>query len=174
MLRNKLHVQPKHLIITPAPPPSRSRRPYALVFSERVVSGEVGVASAIKMCRSVMIKGLEALTTECLFTARHYGAEEEVLASLQASFPGMGWDAALPHYLISRVAEHGWRRAEEMEEVAETVRAAGGEPHMSQAIAKVQRGLVEAMAIQGLNYNELEPFNWHPLVDRLTATRARR
>ena len=136
-------------------------------FATRVVADEVGVASAIKMCRSVMIKGLEALTTECLMTARHYGAETEVLASLHKSFPSMGWDGELPHYLISRVAEHGRRRAEEMEEVAETVRAAGVEPHMSEAIVQTQRGLVEAISTRGLRYADLEPFDWPAVADRL-------
>jgi len=141
----------------------------ALGFATRVVSDEIGVASAIKMCRSVMIKGLEALVTESLRTAQYYGAEAEVLASLQKSFPSMGWDGDLPHYLISRVAEHGRRRAEEMEEVAETVRAAGVEPHMSEAIVQTQRGLVDAIAARGLRYADLEPFDWRHLDSLLRA-----
>lgn len=135
----------------------------SLGFNTREVGGAVGVASAIKMCRSVMIKGLEALTTECLNTAHHYGAETEVLASLHASFPSMGWDANLPHYLISRVAEHGRRRAEEMQEVAQTVQAAGVQPNMSLAIAQTQLSLVEAMTERGLEYKDLEPFDWQQL-----------
>lgn len=136
-----------------------------LGFNVRVVAERIGVASAIKMCRSVMIKGLEALTTESLATARQYGAEELVLASLHKSFPSMGWDARQPHYLISRVAEHGRRRAEEMEEVARTAADVGVEPHMSRAIVATQRGLVEAMAAQGIAY--AEPFDWMTLVDQL-------
>ncbi|WP_213881316.1 DUF1932 domain-containing protein [Pseudomonas sp. dw_358] len=136
-----------------------------LGFNVRVVADRVGVASAIKMCRSIMIKGLEALTTECLSTARHYGAEEAVLASLHKSFPGMGWDDRQPHYLISRVAEHGRRRAEEMEEVARTAADVGVEPNMSRAIVATQRGLVDSMLSQGLGYTE--PFDWRVLVDQL-------
>jgi 3-hydroxyisobutyrate dehydrogenase-like beta-hydroxyacid dehydrogenase len=136
-----------------------------LGFNIQVVADRIGVASAIKMCRSVMIKGLEALTTECLATARQYGAEARVLASLHKSFPGMGWDARQPHYLISRVAEHGRRRAEEMEEVAKTVADVGVNPHMSLAIVQTQRGLVEQMAEQGLPYSD--PFDWSALVDAL-------
>jgi len=136
-----------------------------LGFNVKVVAEEVGVASAIKMCRSVMIKGLEALTTECLSAARHYGAEERVLASLHASFPHMGWDARQPHYLISRVAEHGRRRSEEMEEVAKTVADAGLEPRMSLAISAAQRDLVERMADLDIPY--AEPFDWKGLIDRL-------
>jgi 3-hydroxyisobutyrate dehydrogenase-like beta-hydroxyacid dehydrogenase len=138
-----------------------------LGFNVRVVAEDIGVASAIKMCRSVMIKGLEALTTECLSTARQYGAEDAVLASLHKSFPSMGWDADLPHYLISRVAEHGRRRAEEMEEVAKTAADVGVAPHMSQAIVATQRGLVERMAQQGMTYADTLPFDWTRLVDTL-------
>lgn len=136
-----------------------------LGFNVRVVADKVGVASAIKMCRSIMIKGLEALTTECLSTARQYGAEERVLASLHKSFPGMGWDDRQPHYLISRVAEHGRRRAEEMEEVARTAADVGVTPNMSRAIVATQRGLVDSMAAHQLAY--AEPFVWQVLVDTL-------
>ncbi len=139
----------------------------ALGCNTRVVANEVGVASAIKMCRSVMIKGLEALTSECLSSARRYGAEDEVLASLHKSFPSMGWDGALPHYLISRVAEHGRRRAEEMEEVARTVRDVGVEPLMSEASVRVQRGLAERLELMGLRYCDLQPFDWRALDARL-------
>ncbi|MGY4534415.1 3-hydroxyisobutyrate dehydrogenase-like beta-hydroxyacid dehydrogenase [Pseudomonas sp. TE3786] len=134
-------------------------------FDSKVVGAEVGVASAIKMCRSIMIKGLEALTTECLSTARQYAAEALVLDSLHRSFPSMGWDAQQPHYLISRVAEHGLRRAEEMLEVAKTVADVGLQPSMSTAIAHTQRALVDAMAAGGISYRE--PFIWQALVDQL-------
>lgn len=136
-----------------------------LGFNVRVVADRIGVASAIKMCRSIMIKGLEALTTECLATARKYDAEEMVLASLHKSFPEMGWNDAQPHYLISRVAEHGRRRAEEMEEVAKTAADVGITPHMSQAIVATQRGLVDSMLERGIGYEE--PFSWQPLMDAL-------
>ena len=136
-----------------------------LGFNVKVVADSIGVASAIKMCRSIMIKGLEALTTECLSTARQYGAEEMVLASLHKSFPEMGWNARQPHYLISRVAEHGRRRAEEMEEVAKTSADVGIAPNMSQAIVATQRGLVESMARNDLVY--AEPFDWQVVVDAL-------
>lgn len=133
----------------------------------RKVADEVGVASAIKMCRSIIIKGLEALTTECLSTARQYGAEGEVLASLHHSFPSMGWNDALPNYLVSRVAEHGRRRAEEMKEVAKTCRDVGVASNMSQATADTQRGLVDAMFDADVEYKALQPFNCLSLIDTL-------
>lgn len=83
----------------------------------RVVGTKVGQASAIKMLRSVVIKGLEALTAECLIAARAAGVAEEVLASLQASDPGFDW-AARAAYNLERMASHGIRRAAEMREAA--------------------------------------------------------
>lgn len=91
---------------------------------------EVGGASAVKMCRSVMIKGLEALITESMLAARRHGVERHVLASLADTLPHADW-AGLARYMISRPLVHGKRRAEEMREVARTVREAGIEPILS-------------------------------------------
>jgi 3-hydroxyisobutyrate dehydrogenase-like beta-hydroxyacid dehydrogenase len=139
----------------------------ALGFATRHVSPEVGVASAIKMCRSVMIKGIEALTVECLLAARHYGAEAAVLQSLAATFPAMGWAEAQPDYLISRVAEHGRRRAAEMREVATTVQDAGLAPHMALATAARHDALVDDMAAAGIAYDPAHAFSWRELADAL-------
>lgn len=133
----------------------------------KAVSTQVGVASAIKMCRSVMIKGLEALTVECMTAARRYGAEEAVLASLNETFPSMGWTENLPHYLISRVAEHGRRRAAEMREVMETLQDVDVTPLMAQATAQSQDALVDAMEAAGLAYDTGSEFVWQELVDQL-------
>lgn len=140
-----------------------------LGFNSRVWGREVGEASAIKMCRSVMIKGLEALTTECLSAARQYGVEQAVIDSLHASFPSLGWQDQFPHYLISRVAEHGRRRAEEMQEVVKTLQDVQVSPAMSQATAQTQQGMVDALAARDLTYAELTPFVWQQVVDKLYA-----
>ena len=84
-----------------------------------------------------MIKGLEALISESLLSARHYGVEQEVLSSLNNLFPMENWPRHA-HYMITRTLEHGVRRAEEMREAALTVQAAGLEPQMSQATAERQ------------------------------------
>ena len=100
-------------------------------------SADLGKASAAKMCRSVLVKGMEALLSESLLAARSHGVEETVLASLNDLFPGQDW-ARLARYMISRTLEHGTRRAEEMREVARTIAEAGLEPHMSRATAERQ------------------------------------
>lgn len=140
----------------------------ALGCRARAASERIGDVSAIKMCRSVMIKGLEALTTECLSAARRYGVEEAVLRSLHASFPSLGWDEQLPHYLISRVAEHGVRRAEEMGEVVKTLQDVGVSAAMSRATQQVQAALPAQIAAQDLRYSDLTPFIWQDALDRLS------
>ena len=97
----------------------------------------LGRASAAKMCRSVMVKGIESLLTESLIAARHYGVEKTVLASLSDLFPVGDWPK-LAQYMISRSLEHGTRRAEEMREVARTVSDAGLAPLLSAATAERQ------------------------------------
>ena len=122
-----------------------------LGLKAKPVSTEVGQASATKMCRSVMVKGVEALVTESMLTARRYGVEAAVLASLGDLLPNPDWEK-LARYMISRSLEHGKRRAEEMREAAVTVEDAGIEPLMSRAIA--QRQDWAAVAAKSL------PANW--------------
>ena len=105
----------------------------AEVFAE-----ELGRAAAAKMCRSVVVKGMEALLAESLLTARHYGVEETVLKSLRDLFPAPDWPT-LARYMISRSLLHGRRRAEEMREVAKTVGEAGIDAWMSSACAERQQ-----------------------------------
>ena len=109
--------------------------PYGMKLE--IVSDEIGAAVAVKMCRSIMVKGIEALLFECVLGATKYGVDERVFASLEASWPGMNW-SKLAGYCMSRVIEHGERRARELEEVAATLRAAGIEPLMAEAIVKRQ------------------------------------
>jgi 3-hydroxyisobutyrate dehydrogenase-like beta-hydroxyacid dehydrogenase len=103
-----------------------------------VFSDKVGQASAAKMCRSVIIKGLEALLTESLVTARHYAVDEAVIESLENLLPGHDW-RSMARYMISRSLLHGVRRAEEMREVANTVAESGLPAWMSSACAERQQ-----------------------------------
>jgi 3-hydroxyisobutyrate dehydrogenase-like beta-hydroxyacid dehydrogenase len=139
----------------------------ALGLKVTPIATDIGVASAVKMCRSILIKGLEALTVESLMAARRLGAEAEVLASLAGTFPSMGWQDSLPDYLVSRVAEHGRRRAAEMREVAVTLEEVGIEPTMALAAAARHDALVDAMSAAGLAYPHGRDFSWRALIDAL-------
>ena len=104
-------------------------------ISAEIVSREVGTAAATKMFRSIIVKGMEALITECVLGASRYGAEERVFQSLSETFPGLDW-AHMATYMVGRVVVHGERRAREMEEVAETLRSMGVEPMMAEATVR--------------------------------------
>jgi len=111
----------------------------ALGFTDiRVVGDEVGRASAIKMIRSVMVKGLEALTWECAAAAEAAGVLDEVMASLDASEKPLKW-AERVAYNRERMETHGHRRAAEMEESARTLQGLGVEPVMTRGTVALQR-----------------------------------
>jgi len=106
----------------------------------RIVGNEAGRASAIKMIRSVMVKGIEALTAEMMLAATVAGVTDEVLASLDASEKAQPWrDRA--QYNIERMVTHGLRRAAEMEESAKTLASLGVEPIMTEGTVRRQRAL---------------------------------
>ncbi len=102
---------------------------------EIVAADRVGAAAAVKMFRSVVYKGLEALLFECVLGAAQYGADPRVFASLAESIPGVDWPK-LADYMVGRVVVHGERRAREMDEVARTLEELGIEPHMASATAR--------------------------------------
>ena len=156
------------ILLGGAAAPIAAERLQQIGMNANPISDRIGVASAIKMCRSIIIKGLEAIVVESLFTARRYHAEQHVLASLAATYPGMGWDGPLPDYLVSRVAEHGKRRAAEMREAAQAIADAGLEPLTALATAQRQDWLVQAIAERGLAVPKGENFKWQELADAIS------
>ncbi len=116
-----------------------------LDFSFRVAGEAVGAATAIKMVRSLFVKGLEAVTVECLLAARASGCFDEVYGSLARDFPGLGWpDFAA--YEFERTLRHGRRRAAEMRESAATIAELGLNGALAAEIAEVQERMGAADA----------------------------
>ncbi len=134
-------------------------------FAMEVVSEAIGVASAIKMCRSVIIKGMEAIVIESFSTARRHGVEARVLESLKETFPGLDWEKQ-GAYFFSRVVKHGKRRAEEMREAAVTVREAGFDPFMAAATADKQ-DWVAKLAAKGTFAGIAADADWRDYADRV-------
>tara|TARA_E500000331_G_C17220644_1_gene697947 strand:+ start:467 stop:1354 length:888 start_codon:yes stop_codon:yes gene_type:complete len=116
-----------------APDIIKRMAPYGMILED--MGPEFGKASATKMFRSIIFKGLEALLQECVVAADHYGVAEKVLDSITHSYPEIGWDK-LASYFMERTVTHGTRRAQEMEEVAKTLRALKIEPFMAEGAAK--------------------------------------
>ena len=141
-----------------------------LGFCPQVVSERLGVASASKMCRSVMVKGLEALIIESLTAARAYGVEEAVLTSLQETFPGIEWERQAA-YFFQRVIRHGRRRAEEMREAARTMQEVGLAPWSAAGTAERQQWMAD-LAEAGVFGAPVEPSfarstDWRCEADRI-------
>ncbi|MXQ14249.1 NAD(P)-dependent oxidoreductase [Microvirga makkahensis] len=114
-------------------------------FSFEAVGNDVGAATAIKMVRSLFVKGLEALTVETMLAARASGCLERVMGSLAETFPGLGWPKNV-EYMFERTLRHGIRRAAEMREVAKTYDELGFVGRLADAVADVQekQGKVDA------------------------------
>ena len=138
-------------------------KPYG--FDMTPVSASIGIASATKMARSIMIKGLEALVIESYTTARRYGVEDAMIATLRETFPGVDWTKQ-GAYLFSRVVQHGRRRAEEMREAARTVEEAGAPPLMAAAIAE-KHDWVASLAKEGRFDGIAADARWQDYADRL-------
>lgn len=110
----------------------------ALGMSAEIQAGPVGASSSIKMVRSIMIKGLEALVCECVLSGRLAGVDDIVLATLEDTFPGFDWPKRSA-YMLERVMTHGIRRAAELREVALTVDLLGLEGRMARATVEWQQ-----------------------------------
>ena len=113
-----------------------------LGMNTQIVGDDIGAAAAIKMIRSVMIKGIEALTAECFIAATRAGVVQAVASSLRNNYPGVDWDK-MSEYNVERMVSHGIRRAAEMREVAATLRELGVAPRMTEGTIARQQALGE-------------------------------
>ena len=144
----------------------------SLGFQPSIASATLGVAAATKLCRSVMIKGLEAMVVEAFTAARAHGVEDAVLASLAETFPGIDWEKR-GAYFFQRVVEHGRRRAEEMREAAATVGEAGLEPVSAAGAADRLAWMADLAAAGVFGERDTEAFarqsDWRTEADRILA-----
>lgn len=148
----KLHKTP---ILLSGPHANDAKQVLEALAMEPVIAGDtIGAGSAIKMVRSVMMKGLEALFAECVLAGRKAGVDETVLTSLDKTYPGFDFmDKAA--YMLERSMTHGIRRAAEMEEVALTVEELGLNNGMAKATVDWQRTIGELKLDAGdLGYRE--------------------
>ena len=99
------------------------------------VGDEIGQACAVKMIRSIIVKGVEALLIESLTAAEKAGVRERILDSISQTFPGLDWRQTATYY-IGRTQQHGARRVTEMKEAAATLESLGLQPILSTAISE--------------------------------------
>lgn len=147
----------------------------ALGFDAKFASDRIGVASATKMCRSIMIKGMEAMVIEAFTTARAYGVEDAVIASLVETFPSIDWEKQ-GAYFFQRVIQHGRRRAEEVREVAVTVQDIGLTPWSASGTAERQAWVADRADAGLFGTRGSKEFgknsDWRAEADRLLAALA--
>jgi 3-hydroxyisobutyrate dehydrogenase-like beta-hydroxyacid dehydrogenase len=134
----------------------------SLDMAPKVHQGPVGSSSAIKMIRSVMIKGLEALACECALAGRVAGVDEVVLATLDETFPGFDWKTRMA-YMMERVMTHGVRRAAEMREAVQTVDLLGLDGAMSRGAVAWQQRIGEL----GLRAADGDAADYRDLADQI-------
>lgn len=133
-------------------------------FAARTVSTDLGIASAIKLCRSVVIKGLEALVVESFTAARALGVEAQVLESLSETYPQFDWERQGDH-LFARMILHGRRRAEEMRASAAMIGSTGAGAAMATAVALCQQAMADDRDA-GMFADPLELKPWRERADQ--------
>jgi 3-hydroxyisobutyrate dehydrogenase-like beta-hydroxyacid dehydrogenase len=112
----------------------------SLNLNPSYLGDEVGMASSVKMIRSIMVKGLEALMLECVLAGRKVGVDEKVIESLEKSFPDFDWKTKAA-YMLERVSKHGLRRSAEMGEVDHFLQSLGFDKTMSSRTAELQKSI---------------------------------
>jgi hypothetical protein len=110
------------------------------------------------------------MVIESFTAARAYGVEREVLASLGETFPGIDWEKQ-GTYFFQRVVQHGRRRAEEMREVAQTVREAGLEPWSASGTAERQAWVADLADAGALGERSALRADWREYADAILALR---
>lgn len=135
-----------------------------LNFNVEFVEEEVGLASATKMVRSIMMKGLEALYLECMRAAEHYGIEQKILDSVDETIAGRNWTQNA-NRVIPRTVIHAKRRADEMAQVALTLQEIGMEPTMAAATEHCLRWCA-GLGLKDV-YKDGAPDNFREVVDKI-------
>jgi 3-hydroxyisobutyrate dehydrogenase-like beta-hydroxyacid dehydrogenase len=134
------------------------------------VPGELGAASGIKIMRSVIAKGLEALLVECMLGSRRYGIDEEVMASF-AKFMDSRPFAEMANFLLVTDAIHAERRGQEARMSVDALEEIGIEPTMTRATAE-RLEWVSALGVKG-HFGGVVPKHYHEAIDALEALQAK-
>ncbi len=130
-----------------------------------VVGERPGRAAAIKMFRSIFMKGIEALVIETLIACKTWDVADAVMDSVTKSLDKQPFYPDYTDFLVTTDAIHAERRAHEMDMVIETMEAVGIEPKMTRATA----AMIHWTAGLGLkeHFGGEVPPNWQMVVDEI-------
>jgi len=105
--------------------------PYGM--NMQVIEGAVGTAALIKMLRSVVLKGIEALMLEMFMAAQEYGLEDSMMESIATTF-NRGDFEKYSDMLMTTHGLHAARRCDETEMILGTIKEVGVNPFVTQGI----------------------------------------
>jgi 3-hydroxyisobutyrate dehydrogenase-like beta-hydroxyacid dehydrogenase len=108
----------------------------SLGLTIRAISLDPKHPAAMKILRSICLKGLVAVTYEMLRGAEKYGVSDQILESASEVMSKAPFKDILSNWIAS-TAIHARRRAKEMEEAIETLEKAGIDPVMSTGTKKI-------------------------------------
>ena len=100
-----------------------------------VVGSTLGAGSGIKIVRSIVMKGMEALFLECALTSARYGIQDEVFASISEFMDGRPFLETVK-FLLRTDAIHAERRAEEASMSADAAEEVGIDPVMTRSTTR--------------------------------------
>ena len=104
----------------------------------RALDADIGAAAAVKLLRSIVVKGMQALVTEAALAARSEELDDEFLRTIADFMPEIDWRERIA-FNLSRMIEHGERRVEEMQAAVAMLQSTGLPSDMSLAAIHWER-----------------------------------
>ena len=104
-------------------------------ISAPMMGGDVGRASAIKMCYASLSKGAAALNASALISAMNLGIYDEFIAEMESSQQGVLRNMQG----VNGLGAKAFRWIDEMEQISATFGAAGATPYLHKGAADIFR-----------------------------------
>ena len=129
------------------------------------LAGEkAGAASAIKLVRSIFMKGIAALMIDTMQAADAYGVSDEIVASIGKSLDGISFQSHLDR-LVTGTALHCTRRAAELKGSVAMQEEAGLNPEMTLASKHGHEAL--AKYDFAARYVDTKPTRWQEIIEAI-------
>ena len=129
------------------------------------LAGEkAGSASAIKLVRSIFMKGIAALMIDTMQAADAYGVSDEIVASLGKSLDGIPFQSHLDR-LVTGTALHCTRRAAELKGSVAMQEEAGLSPEMTLAAKHGHEALAKYEFAK--RYVDSKPSGWQEIIEAI-------
>lgn len=136
--------------------------PFGMIIKK--VGEEPGEASAIKLIRSIYMKGVAALMIEMLQASEYYNVSERVISSVADTINSTDFVSTM-NRLVTGTAIHSKRRSDELKGSIQMLDEMGLDCSMSKA-AKNKHDLITAAGLSEA-FSGMTPKNWIDVVKAL-------